>query len=158
MLFDRFQYRDIAMKVVGVGSVGTMCLVALFTASDEDALFLQIKESRASVLEPFAGFLHGKLLRRDFYARQLRDMKIKIMLEGADPDSFRAYARICGQALARAYARSGDAALLSGYMGSSREFDDAIVEFSVAYADQTERDYKAFLRAIRYGRLKIAEE
>jgi len=185
VLFDRFQYRDVAIKVVGVGSVGMMCMVALFTASDEDALFLQVKEARASVLEPytgkspypnhgqrvvagrrlmqaasdiFLGYSHGKLVGRDFYVRQLRDMKIKIMLEGADPDLFRMYARICGQGLARAHARSGDAALLSGYMGSSHEFDDAIVEFSVAYADQTERDYKAFLRAIRDGRLKIAEE
>lgn len=185
MLFDRFQYRDVAIKVVGVGSVGMMCMVALFTASDEDALFLQVKEARASVLEPFTGkspyanhgervvagrrlmqaasdiflgYSRGKLVGRDFYVRQLRDMKIKVMLEGADPDLFRMYARICGQGLARAHARSGDPAILSGYMGSSHEFDDAIVEFSVAYADQTERDYKAFLRAIRDGRLKMTEE
>jgi len=185
VLFDRFRYRDMAIKVVGVGSVGTICMVGLFMASDEDPLFLQAKEARASVLEPyvgkspyknhgqrvvagrrlmqaasdiFLGYTRGKILGRDCYVRQLHDMKIKVMLEGMEPSVFRAYSKLCGQGLARAHARSGDVAVISGYMGSSDVFDDAIVEFSVAYADQTERDYRAFVRAIRNGRLKVANE
>jgi hypothetical protein len=154
-------------------------------ASDEDPLFLQAKEARASVLEPyvekspyknhgqrvvagrrlmqaasdiFLGYTRGKILGRDFYVRQLHDIKIKVMLEGMEPNVFRAYSKLCGRGLARAHARSGDMAVISGYMGSSAVFDDAIVEFSVAYADQTERDYRAFVRAIRNGRLKVASE
>jgi len=185
VLFDRFRYCDMAIKVVGVGSVGTMCMVALFMASDEDPLFLQIKEAKASVLEPyvgkspyknhgqrvvagrrlmqaasdiFLGYTRGRIQGRDFYVRQLHDMKIKVLLEALEPDVFRAYSKLCGRGLARAHARSGDVAVISGYMGSSSVFDEAMVEFAVAYADQTERDYKAFIRAIREGRLEVAGE
>ena len=163
MLFDRFQFCDLAIKVVGVGSVGTMCLVGLFMAADDDPLFLQIKEANASVLEPYVGKSlqqnHGqraiarqRLMQtasdiflgwtrgkngRDFYVRQLRDMKVSAIVEGWDVDMLRAYGRVCGWALARAHARSGDAAKISGYMGSSATFDDAIYEFTVDYADRT---------------------
>ncbi len=184
-LFDRYRYRDMAIKVVGVGSVGTVCLVALFMASDEDPLFLQVKEARASVLEPYAGrspfrnhgqrvvagrrlmqaasdiflgYSRGRVMGRDFYIRQLHDMKIKVMIEAMDDDLLRAYAKLCGWGLARAHARSGDAAVISGYMGSSNVFDEAIAEFSVAYADQTERDHRALVKAIRDGQIEASSE
>jgi uncharacterized protein (DUF2252 family) len=184
VLFDRFRFCDLAIKVVGVGSVGTLCLVALFMAADDDPLFLQIKEANASVLEPYAGKSlhqnHGqrviagqRLMQsasdiflgwtrgkngRDFYVRQLRDLKISAIIEGWDADLLRAYGRVCGWALARAHARSGDAAKISGYMGSSATFDDAICEFAVDYADQNQRDYRAFVRAVRQKRLKAIIE
>jgi uncharacterized protein (DUF2252 family) len=184
VLFDRFQFCDLAIKVVGVGSVGTMCLVGLLMAADDDPLFLQIKEANASVLEPYAGKSlhqnHGqrviagqRLMQtasdiflgwtrgkngRDFYVRQLRDMKISAIVEGWDVDMLRAYGRVCGWALARAHARSGDAAKISGYMGSSATFDDAICEFAVDYADQNQRDYRVFVRAVRQARLKAIIE
>jgi uncharacterized protein (DUF2252 family) len=178
VLFERFHLCDMAVKVVGVGSVGTMCLVALYMAADDDPLFLQIKEANASVLEPYAGkSLHenhgqrvvvgqrlmqaasdsflgwsqGKL-GRHFYVRQLRDMKIS-----AD-EILRRYADACGWALARAHARSGDPAMIAGYMGSGHSFDEAVCDFAGDYADQAERDHKAFMKAIREGRVKAVIE
>jgi uncharacterized protein (DUF2252 family) len=184
VLFDRFHLCDLAVKVVGVGSVGTACLIALFMAADDDPLFLQIKEAKASVLEPFAGkSLHGshgqrvvvgqRLMQsasdsflgwtqgkrgRHFYVRQLRDMKISAEIDGMDDDILRRYAEACGWALARAHARSGDAAMIAGYMGSSRSFEEAICDFAGDYADQAERDHKAFVKAIREGRVKAVVE
>jgi uncharacterized protein (DUF2252 family) len=183
-LFDRFRLCDVAVKVVGVGSVGTQCLVALFMAADNDPLFLQIKEARASVLEPYAGASvhanHGqrvvagqRLMQaasdvflgwttgsndRHYYFRQLRDVKISAIVEGWDIDLLTTYGRLCARALARAHARSGDAALIAGYMGSSSIFDDAICEFAVEYSDQNQRDYRAFVKAIREGRLEAQVE
>ncbi|HRF12714.1 MAG: DUF2252 domain-containing protein [Candidatus Accumulibacter phosphatis] len=184
VLFDRFHLCDVAVKVVGVGSVGTQCLVALFMAADNDPLFLQIKEARASVLEPYAGASlhanHGqrvvagqRLMQgasdmflgwtagvngRHYYFRQLRDVKISAIVEGWDVDLLTIYGRLCARALARAHARSGDAALIAGYMGSSSIFDDAIGEFAVEYSDQNQRDYRAFVKAVREGRLEAQVE
>jgi uncharacterized protein (DUF2252 family) len=184
VLFDRFHLCDMAMKVVGVGSVGTMCLIALYMAGDDDPLFLQIKEAMASVLEPYAGkSLHSnhgqrvvegqRLMQsasdsflgwtqgrrgRHFYVRQLRDMKLSPIIEGFDDEILQGYAEACGWALARAHARSGDAAMISGYMGSSVIFDEAICDFAVDYADQAERDHKAFVKAVREGRVKAVVE
>jgi uncharacterized protein (DUF2252 family) len=184
VLFDRFHLCDLAVKVVGVGSVGTQCLVALFMAADNDPLFLQIKEARASVLEPYAGASlhanHGqrvvagqRLMQaasdmflgwttgkdgRHYYFRQLRDVKISAIVEGWDVGRLTTYGRLCAQVLARAHARSGDAALIAGYMGSSATFDDAICEFAVEYSDQNQRDYRAFVKAIREGRLEAQVE
>jgi uncharacterized protein (DUF2252 family) len=183
-LLDRFHFFDLAMKVVGVGSVGTMCGVCLFMAADDDPLFLQVKEARASVLEPYAGkSLHSnhgqrvvvgqRLMQtasdvflgwtrgkngRDFYIRQLRDMKMSAVIEDWDTGLLRQYARMCAHALARAHARSGDAAMISGYMGSGRTFDDAIGEFAVEYSDQNRKDHRAFVRAIREGRITVIVE
>ena len=183
-LFDRFHFFDIAIKVVGVGSVGTMCSVALFMAGDDDPLFLQVKEARASVLEPYAGTSlhanHGQRVvvgqrlmqtasdiflgwmqaknRRHYYVRQLRDVKISAVIEDWDATVLRAYARLCAHALARAHARSGDAAMMAGYMGSGRSFDEAIGEFAVEYAAQNRSDYRAFVRAIREGRIPASAE
>jgi len=184
VLFDRFHLCDMAMKVVGVGSVGTLCAVALFMAADDDPLFLQIKEAKASVLEPYAGKSlhenHGqrvvvgqRLMQaasdsflgwsqgrhgRNFYVRQLRDVKISADIDGMDDEILRRYADACGWALARAHARSGDAAMIAGYMGSGHSFDEAICDFAGDYADQAERDYKAFAKAIRAGHVKSVVE
>jgi uncharacterized protein (DUF2252 family) len=184
VLFDRFHFFDLAIKVVGVGSVGTQCAVGLFMAADNDPLFLQVKEARASVLEPYAGkSLHAnhgqrviagqRLMQsasdiflgwtvgkdgKHYYVRQLRDMKLSAIIEDWDDNLLRAYSRMCALALARAHARSGDAAMIAGYMGSSATFDDAICEFAVEYADQTQRDYRVFVRAVRSGRVEVTLE
>ncbi|WP_445147063.1 DUF2252 domain-containing protein [Dyella sp. Tek66A03] len=179
-LFDRFHLFDMAIKVVGVGSVGTMCAVGLFMAADNDPLFLQVKEARASVLEPYAGkSLHpnqgqrviaGQRIMqaasdvflgwtrgnngRDFYIRQLRDMKMSVVIEDWDVGLLRQYGRMCAHALARAHARSGDAAMMAGYMGAGQTFDEAIMEFATEYSAQNRRDYRAFVSAIREGRIQ----
>src|SRR5262249_10587093 len=154
-------------KVVGVGSVGTFCTVMLLMASDQDPLFLQVKEARASVLEAYAGksvyrnhgqrvvngirltqsasdiflgWTEGKL-GRHFYVRQLRDVKVGVLVELLTPGVMTQYAEICGWALARAHARSGAPAQISGYLGKSDAFDEAIAAFAIAYADQSERDH-----------------
>jgi uncharacterized protein (DUF2252 family) len=184
VLFDRFHFCDLAMKVVGVGSVGTACMIALFLAAEDDPLFLQVKQANASVLEPYAGKSqypnHGqrvvvgqRLMQsasdvflgwtrskdgRDFYIRQLRDVKLSVIIEGWDVNILRAYARMCSWALARAHARSGDAAMISGYIGSSETFDDAVCEFAVEYADQAERDFRAFVKAVREQRIEASVE
>jgi len=183
-LFDRYHFCDLAMKVVGVGSVGTQCAIALFMASGDDPIFLQVKEAGASVLEPHVGRSahphHGqrvvmgqRLMQsasdlflgwgrgangRDFYVRQLRDMKTSAIIEDFDAGDLRAYGRVCGWALARAHARSGDAAMIAGYMGSGSTFDEAMQEFAVEYADQVQRDHRAFVRAVRQGRVKALIE
>lgn len=184
VLFDRFHFFDMAIKVVGVGSVGTMCGVGLFMAADNDPLFLQVKEARASVLEPYAGRSvypnHGqrvivgqRLMQsasdvflgwtrgkngRDFYIRQMRDMKMSAVIEDWDAGLLRQYGRMCAHALARAHARSGDAAMIAGYMGSGQTFDDAICEFATEYCSQNRSDYRAFIAAIREGRIEARIE
>lgn len=184
VLFDRFHLCDVAFKVVGIGSVGTRCAVALFMAADDDPLFLQVKEANRSVLEPYAGAAkhrnHGervvigqRLMQSasdlflgwaevengsHVYIRQLRDMKISPVVESFDAGDLRDYGRICGWTLARAHARSGDPALIAGYMGASETFDDAITDFAVDYADQTHKDHRAFVKAIRQGRIEVAQE
>jgi uncharacterized protein (DUF2252 family) len=183
-LLDRFELRDAAIKVVGVGSVGTACWVLLFMAGEGDPLFLQVKEARASVLEPFAGASvfanHGqrvvngyRLMQpasdmflgwtagakgRHYFVRQLRDIKISIMVETFGPAEMDIYAGWCARALALSHARSGNSAMLSGYMGKSDAFDRAIAAFSVAYADQNEKDHAALDRAVRKGKVKAAFE
>ncbi len=183
-LIDRYELRDIAMKVVGVGSVGTFCAVMLLTASDKDPLFLQVKEARPSVLEAYAGksayanhgervvngqrlmqsasdiflgWTKGKL-GRHFYIRQLRDMKLSAMVELFTPAVMTRYAEACAWALARAHARSGDPSAISGYLGKSDEFDKAIAKFSVAYADQSERDHAVLRKAVQDGRVEVVME
>jgi hypothetical protein len=184
VLFDRFHFRDLAFKAVGVGSVGTMCAIALFMAADDDPLFLQIKEAKASVLEPYVGkslyenngerVVAGQHLMqaasdmflgwwrspngRDHYMRQLRDTKVTPVIEDWDFKTLRAYGKLCAWALARAHARSGDAAKIAGYMGSNSSFDDAVGEFAVEYADQNQRDYRTFIKAVREGRIKTIIE
>ena len=184
VLFDRYRLCDVAVKVVGIGSVGTACLVGLFMAAEDDSLFLQIKEAKASVLEPYAGKSlyenHGQRVvagvhlmqsasdiflgwtrgadGRHMYIRQLRDVKFSVIAENMDADLLRLYGELCGWALAKAHARSGDSAMIAGYIGSSETFNEAICEFAVEYADQNQRDYREFVRAIREGRVKAIVE
>ena len=183
-LIDRYELKDIAIKVVGVGSVGTFCAVALLMASESDPLFLQVKEARRSVLEAYAGKTiypnHGQRvvngyrimqsasdiflgwtkgeLGRNFYIRQLRDMKVGPLVELFTPGVMTQYAEICGWTLARAHARSGAPAHISGYLGKSDAFDKAIATFSIAYADQSERDHAVLEKAVRSGRVEVLRE
>jgi uncharacterized protein (DUF2252 family) len=183
-LLDRYELKDAAIKVVGVGSVGTACFVLLLMTADGDTLFLQVKEARPSVLEPFAGksiypnhgqrvvngyrliqpfsdpflgWTKGKL-GRHFFFRQLRDIKISMKVETFGKPEMIAYADWCGQAMALSHSRSGDAAMLSGYMGTSDSFDKAIAGFSIAYADQNEKDFASLKRAIREGKIEAQAE
>ena len=184
LLLDRYQVMDAAVKVVGVGSVGTVCGILLLMASDQDPLFLQVKQARESVLEPYAGKSeysnHGQrvvvgqrimqsasdlflgwtqgYLGRNFYLRQLRDMKIKPLVEIFSPSVMSVYAATCGWILARAHARSGEPAMISGYLGKSDVFDEAIADFSASYADQCEQDHDTLVQAVRAGRLKVFVE
>jgi hypothetical protein len=105
----------------------------------------------------FLGWSRGKN-GRDFYIRQLRDMKISVLIEALDIGTLRQYARMCAHALARAHARSGDAAMIAGYMGSGQTFDDAITEFATEYSSQNRRDYREFIQAIREGRIETVTE
>jgi uncharacterized protein (DUF2252 family) len=186
LLLDRYDLVDGAFKIVGVGSVGTFCGITLFISGNGDPLFLQFKQARQSVLEPYAGaspFKHsgqrvvsGQRLMQaasdiflgwftgtgryglHFYVRQLSDAKIKPVAEAMNPANLIGYARMCGHALARAHARSGDAGMLSGYMGRSSAFEDALADFSAAYADQNERDHAALVEAVRSGRIEAQLE
>ncbi len=179
-LLDRYRLVDVALKVVGVGSVGTHCGVALLLDDNDDPLLLQYKEARPSVLEPYAGksaYLHegqrivsGQRLMQaasdiflgwtsnpggqDFYFRQLKDMKTSIKLKGMSARSLEDYAEICGSALARAHARTGDAALISGYLGTSEAFDQAMADFAVSYAHQVEQDYQVLVAAVQSGQIE----
>ena len=181
LLLDRFKLMDLAIKVVGVGSVGTICGVMLMMASENDPLLLQIKQARPSVLEDYAGKSkyanHGQRvvigyqlmqsssdiflgwtegqLGRHFYVRQLRDMKIKPLVELFSPSAMLQYAELCGWILARAHARCGQPSMISGYLGKSDKFDQAIADFSIAYADQTERDHDILMKAVREGNLEV---
>jgi uncharacterized protein (DUF2252 family) len=181
VLLSKYHFVDLARKVVGVGSVGTRTWVMLLMAGGggDDPLFLQVKEADASVLEPyvgnslyrnhgervvqgqrlmqeasdiFLGWTHGDAA--DLYVRQLRDMKLSEDIATLTKNDFDQYARWCAMALARAHARSGDPAQISGYLGSSDLFEQAIALFAEAYADQTERDHAALLAAIKAGRIQ----
>jgi uncharacterized protein (DUF2252 family) len=184
LLLDRYTVMDFALKVVGVGSVGTLCAVALLMAAEDDPLFIQIKEAGPSVLETYLGKSaypnHGQRVvvgqhlmqaasdiflgwtqgqgKRHFYLRQLRDMKIKPLVELFKPVGLLDYASLCGWTLARAHARSGDPAMIAGYMGKSEVFDKALAAFGKAYADQAEQDHAAFRNAIRQGQIEVQAE
>jgi uncharacterized protein (DUF2252 family) len=183
-LLDRYELADVAIKVVGVSSVGTRCSVMLLMAGETDPLFLQVKEAQRSVLEPYAGRSaypnHGQRVvagqrrlqtasdlflgwtvgsdGRHYYVRQLRDMKIKPLVEAYPPSAMIQYAGLCGNILARAHARCSEPALISGYLGKSDRFDEAIADFANAYADQTERDHRVFEQAVRAGKLEVFME
>ena len=184
VLLDRFTPIDMALKVVGVGSVGTRCFVMLLEGRDhEDPLFLQVKEAGPSVLEEYLGtsaypnsgqrVVEGQQLvqaqsdiflgwtegrqSRQFYVRQLRDWKGSVETEGATPNQIEFYARLCGHTLARGHARSGDAAAIAAYLGKGDAFDVAITDFSEAYAAQNLQDFNEFVAAIESGRLPCAD-
>jgi uncharacterized protein (DUF2252 family) len=181
-LLERFQIVDAARKVVGVGSVGTRAFIVLLQGRDaQDPLFLQIKEATASVLEPYVrrsryrqhgervvqgqrmmqaasdiylGWTKGLDVRRNFYWRQLRDMKGSAVVEEMRPVGLLYYAKICGWTLARAHARSGDPVAIAEYLGETDAFDQSITDFSERYAEQNERDYQDFVNAVTSGRLE----
>jgi uncharacterized protein (DUF2252 family) len=181
-LLDRFTIIDAARKVVGVGSVGTRAFMVLLQGRDNaDPLFLQVKEANASVLEDhlpksryntpgqrvvegqrlmqaasdiFLGWTRGVQADRYFYWRQLRDMKGSAVVEVMSPYGMKFYARMCGWTLARAHARSGDPIAIAEYLGTDDTFDNAIADFSARYADQNQRDYDTFVKAISDGRIQ----
>ena len=174
VLLARYQVVDFARKVVGVGSVGTDDSVVLMMGDrDRDPLFLQVKEAQPSVLEQFAGRSryrnHGqrvvagqrltqaasdiflgwtRLDERDYYVRQLRDMKGSMPIEKLAADELAEYAEACGVALANGHARSGDPAAIAAYLGSADTFDRAIAKFAATYAEQNEKDYESFAKAV----------
>jgi len=184
VLLDRYRVVDAAIKVVGVGSVGLRCWVALLMSASNDPLFLQFKEAIQSVLEPHSGrsaYAHhgqrvvmGQRLMQpasdmflgwftlpggqQYYVRQLHDAKIKPMIETFDSDELCDYAKACGRVLARAHAKGGDACLISGYLGTSARFDEAMGDFAIAYADQTERDHAELKAAVRKGKIEAYPE
>ena len=184
VLLDRYQRKDLAIKVVGVGSVGTLCAVILMMDDVNDPLFLQVKEAGASVLEPYAGKSiyanHGqrvvtgqRLMQsasdmflgwtegregRHFYVRQLHDMKIKMLVERFTLKVMVQCAEVCGWASAKAHARAGQPALIAGYLGKVDQFDEAVADFAISYAQQNERDYEVMVRAVRQGRIQVYTE
>lgn len=181
VLLDRYRPVDCALKVVGVGSVGSRCWILLLEGRDRnDPLFLQMKEATPSVLaeylqpshyenqgrrivdgqrlmqmatDIFLGWSHTPETGHDYYWRQLRDWKGAAEIESMRAADLKRYARLCGWTLARAHARSGDPIAIASYLGSSENFDHALTDFSERYADQNERDYQAFAREVRSGRL-----
>ncbi len=185
-LLDRYRLVDIGLKVVGVGSVGTRCIILLLQGRDEaDSFFLQAKEAQASVLEAhlgaspydnngrrivegqrlaqaqsdiFLGWTEGRIEHRHYYVRQLRDWKGSVEIEGATPEQLTFYADLCGRTLARGHARSGDPLAISSYMGKSGTFDRSIAAFAEAYAAQNLEDFARFEAAIGSGRLEAAEQ
>jgi uncharacterized protein (DUF2252 family) len=182
LLLDRFTIVDVARKVVGVGSVGTRAWMVLLQGRDNaDPLFLQVKEATSSVLEDhlpksryntpgqrvvegqrlmqaasdiFLGWTRGVQANRYYYWRQLRDMKASALVELMSPFAMKFYAQLCGWTLARAHARSGDPIAIAEYLGTGGAFDNAIADFSNRYADQNQRDYDIFVKAIADGRIQ----
>lgn len=186
-LLSYFSMQDLAFKVVGVGSVGTRCLVLLMTDAQDQPLFLQIKEAVPSVLARFvpagkSAFKHDgqrvvagqRMMQsssdmflgastgpsgRHFYFRQLRDMKVSAEIETYDENLLGLYASLCGHVLARAHARSGGMApQISAYLGQGQQFGQAILRYSKHYADQVQRDFDVFRAACRTGRLVAQTE
>ncbi len=184
VVLDHYHYVDFARKIVGVGSVGTECLMVLLMGDlEDDPLFLQVKEADTSVLAPYAGaseyehqgerVVQGQRLtqaasdaflgwvtgtgerHREFYVRQLRDMKGSAAIEAMPPERLARYGGLCGATLARAHARTGDAAKITGYLGDDDDFDRAIERFATTYADQSEADYAAFTEAAADQRIAV---
>lgn len=185
-LLERYTLVDFARKVVGVGSVGTEAYMALLMGDrDDDPLFLQMKEAKESVLAPYAGaseyehqgerVVQGQRLMQaasdsflgwvtgsgergiEYYVRQLRDMKGSADVEAMDPRRMAAYSELCGATLARAYARAGDAAMISGYVGGGSGLRESLADYASAYADVNEADHRRLAEAVADGRLEAAE-
>jgi hypothetical protein len=181
-LVDRYKFKDIAFKVVGVGSVGTFCAIGLYMCGDGTPLFLQLKEANTSVLERlgpkfdghqgqrvvegqrvmqaasdiFLGWTEDAASGRQFYVRQLKNRRLGSISSLVEGEALASYACLCGRSLARAHARSADAAVLSGYMGRRGVLDDALASFAMAYAVRTQDDYDQLFKAKRGGHRKAA--
>jgi uncharacterized protein (DUF2252 family) len=179
-LFERYELRDIAFKVVGVGSVGTFCAVGLFMSADGAPLFLQLKEARRSVLECLGVEFHGHPGRRvvegqrtmqaasdvflgwtedgaparHFYVRQLKNRRLGSISELVEERALASYAGLCGRTLARAHARSAEPTILAGYMGKSDALDDALASFAMAYARRAQADYDQLVKSKRVAEKK----
>ncbi len=183
MLLDRFHLEDFARKVVGVGSVGTRCYIALMVTDAGEPLVLQLKQAMDSVLAPrwatgpathngrrvvagqrvmqaasdiFLGWTQGGGV--DYSVRQLRDMKASPLIASMDAPALAEYMGLCGWTLARAHARSGDAAAISAYLGTGDAFDEAVTAFASAYAGQVVRDHATLVEAVRDGRITVEVE
>jgi uncharacterized protein (DUF2252 family) len=183
VLLDRYKLRDVAFKVVGIGSVGTFCAIGLFTDADGNPLMLQIKQAQDSVLAPYAGpsafanqgervVVGQRMLQattdiflgwtqphtdgRQFYVRRLKDSRLAAVGETME-SALGFYADLCGRTLARAHARTGDAAAIAGYAGTGPSFAKAIADFGIAYAKQTTRDWRQFCAAITSGQIEAHE-
>jgi uncharacterized protein (DUF2252 family) len=174
-LVDRYRFKDVAFKVVGVGSVGTFCAIGLYMCGDGTPLFLQIKEAGKSVLERlgpkfnghqgqrvvegqhimqaatdiFLGWTEDAASRRQFYVRQLKNRRLGSISALVEGEALASYARLCGRTLARAHARSADPAVIAGYMGKRGVLDDALASFAMAYAVRTQDDYEQLVKAKR---------
>lgn len=184
VLLDRYELHDVAVLTPGVGSVGRRCFLLLLVADGRHPLFLQCKEAAASVLETHLGgsavghagqrVVNGQRLMQaagdiflgwagtpggtSFYVRQLRDMKASYKLEDFRPADLREFAQACGYGLARAHAKGGDAWTISGYLGRSRKFHSALMDFSEAYADVNQADWQRLRKAVAGGKLKAIEQ
>ena len=185
-LLSHFRVSGGALRVVGIGSVGTRCLIILLEGSQkDDAIILQLKEADTSVLEPYVAkkdyashaqrvvigqklmqaasdiFLSGikdQTTGMDYYWRQFKDMKGSFDLDSLDRAGLEVYLKFCSVCLARAHAKAGDAACISGYIGKSDSFPEAVTDFAVAYANQTERDYLTLKEAVKSGRIQVKKE
>jgi uncharacterized protein (DUF2252 family) len=180
-LLSRFRLTDSALRVGGVGSVGTRCIIVLLEGgAEDDAIILQLKEAGASVLEPyttkssyesaaqrvvqgqrliqatsdiFLGWHKGVITGTHYYWRQLKDMKGSLNVTGLDKNGFETYLQVCASCLARAHARTGDGAAIAGYIGKGKTLAKSIADFAAAYADQTEHDHQELVEAIESGRV-----
>lgn len=183
VLLDRYRLRDVAFKAVGVGSVGTFCAIGLYATADGDTLLLQLKQAMRSVLAPHAGdsaYDHAgqrvvvgqRMLQaepdlflgwtqtdgRDFYVRRLKDPHLAVIGAEIEASALPYTARLCGRTLARAHARAGDSAMISGYLGDGDSFDEAVAQFALAYGDQTQRDHARLLQAIAAHEIEATRE
>jgi uncharacterized protein (DUF2252 family) len=184
-LLSRFKIVDTALRIGGVGSVGTRCMIVLLQGgADDDGLILQMKEAGPSVLEAylpprkysqsaqrvvigqqlmqttndiFLGWHSGEFSGTDFYWRQLKDMKGSVNVAKANEDSLKTYLELCAVCLARAHARTGDPSAIAGYLGKGSSFDKAVADFAMTYADQTERDYQLLVEAVDSGQIVVAK-
>ena len=184
-LLSRYKIVDGALRVGGVGSVGTRCVIILLQGgADDDGLILQLKEAGPSVLEAylpsrtyshygrrvvvgqqlmqttndiFLGWHTGDISDSDYYWRQLKDMKGSVDVAKANEDGLMTYIELCALCLARAHARTGDASAIAGYLGKGKSFDGAVANFAMAYADQTERDYQLLVEAVDSGQVVAAK-
>ena len=192
LLLSQYTPTDLAVRVVGVGSVGTRCFIVVLTGPSGEPLVLQVKEARRSVFHEFGGLSfhpasaldpelarthHGyrvvsyqRILQaasdpflgylniggRSFYVRQFRDMNASIEIAELGIRAFSDYAQACAHQLARAHAQSPEAAFVAGYLGNGTTFDEAATEWSLAYAEQSLDDYRAFRAAVAAGRFSTA--
>jgi uncharacterized protein (DUF2252 family) len=183
-LFDHYRLVDVARKVVGVGSVGTLCWILLLQGPNGGPLFLQAKQAGPAAPQVAGwpgveGLQHGERVVRGqqrlqaasdvllgwatapdsgnaYYVRQLWDAKGSADVTTMSPAALATYVGACGWALARAHARTGGSVSIAGYLGRSVRFDGALVDFAESYADQSARDHAALRRAADNGLLPVA--